>query len=238
MKKTIHKAESRGHANHGWLDSYHTFSFAEYFDPERMNFGALRVLNDDKIAGGQGFGTHSHQNMEIVSIPIYGSLKHKDSMGHEGVITSGEVQAMSAGTGVNHSEYNGSETETANFLQIWVMPEKINISPRYEQKRFNIADRLNKIQTVVAPLNSNENCVKINQDSYFSLVDIEENTKIEYQLKNPKNGVYTFVIEGGVNILEEDLKQRDAIGIESVKLFEIKSQAKEVSKLLIIEVPM
>lgn len=237
MKKTIHKAESRGHAHHGWLDSHHTFSFADYYDPNRMNFGALRVINDDIISGGQGFGTHPHQNMEIVSIPIYGSLSHKDSMGHEGVITQGEVQAMSAGTGVMHSEFNGSETEMANFLQIWVMPEKINIEPCYEQKKFNVSDRFNKLQTVVAPLESNEDVVKINQQAYFSLLDLEQGHEVSYSLKNSKSGVYTFVIEGQVQTLDEELCQRDAMGVEGVEETPFKSVS-TIAKLLIMEVPL
>ena len=237
MKKTIHKAESRGHANHGWLDSYHTFSFAGYFDPKRMNYGALRVLNDDKIAGGQGFGTHSHENMEIVSIPIYGSLSHKDSMGHEGVITKGEVQAMSAGTGVRHSEFNGSETDEANFLQIWVMPKKMNIEPRYEQKRFNTSERINKIQTVVAPLGSGKDSVEINQDAYFSLSDIEKDKEVEYKLNHSNHGVYIFMIEGEALVSDESLKQRDAIGLSKIEKVTIKAQS-ETSKVLIMEVPL
>jgi len=178
--QTLHKADTRGIANHGWLNSHHTFSFASYFNPERMGFGTLRVINDDVVAPSMGFGTHPHQNMEIISLPLRGALKHKDTMGNSHVIKKGEVQAMSAGTGVSHSEYNNSKTEDVNFLQIWVMPKKLNIAPNYSQKEFSAEQRKNKFQLVVSP-DGRENTVSINQDAFFSLSDLKEGKTIEYK---------------------------------------------------------
>lgn len=236
MKAVLHKANSRGAANHGWLKSHHSFSFASYYNPEKMGFGLLRVLNDDQIAPGTGFGTHPHQDMEIVSIPLAGGLKHKDSEGNEAIIKDGEVQLMSAGTGVYHSEYNSSETDDTKFLQIWVLPEKKGIKPRYDQKVFPIEDRKDKWQVVVSPMDNDEAGVKMNQQAYFSLVDLSKDKAIDYKLRTAKNGVYFFLIEGELDIAGNSLETRDALAIEDVDKLDIK--AKTASRLLAIEVPM
>lgn len=235
MKTIIHRAESRGFADHDWLKSYHSFSFASYYNPDRMNFGLLRVLNDDSVAAGMGFGKHPHDNMEIVSIPLKGSLKHEDSMGNKMVIGPNEVQIMSAGTGVRHSEYNNSETEEVKFLQIWVFPKEKNIQPRYEQKVFNPEDRVNRFKTVVSPDGSGD-ALQINQDAYFVLGDLETGKSISYNLHDKSHGVYVFVLEGSIQAGGETLKRRDAIGITETDSFEIK--ANENAEVLLIEVPM
>ncbi|MBL3658079.1 pirin family protein [Fulvivirga sediminis] len=235
MKKIIHRANTRGHANHGWLDTHHTFSFASYYDPSRMNFGMLRVLNDDVVSGGAGFGKHPHDNMEIISIPLSGSLKHEDSMGNSGVIETNEVQIMSAGTGIVHSEFNPNENEKVNFLQIWVFPKQHNIEPRYGQKAFNPEDRLNKIQTVVSPEQGGD-ALWINQDAYFSLANMEEGLELTYDLKSPQHGVYIFNLSGEVAVGDEVLAKRDGMGIYEVDQFTL--QAKEKSDVILIEVPM
>ncbi|HET9053803.1 MAG TPA: pirin family protein, partial [Cyclobacteriaceae bacterium] len=192
MKTIIHKAETRGHANHGWLNSHHTFSFAGYYDPSRINFGALRVLNDDIVTGGRGFGQHPHDNMEIISIPLKGALEHGDNTGGHGIIKSGEVQIMSAGSGIAHSEKNASATETVNFLQIWVFPKVKNIQPRYDQKLFPAEERINKFQTVVSPEKDGKG-LWINQDAWFSLGKMKAGFTTEYTLNKTSNGVYAFV---------------------------------------------
>src|SRR5688572_31021189 len=219
MKTVLHKANTRGHANHGWLDSYHTFSFAGYYDPARTNFGALRVLNDDKVAGGMGFGQHPHDNMEIISIPLRGSLEHGDNTGGHGIIKSGEVQIMSAGSGIAHSEKNASKTEDVNFLQVWVFPKERNIQPRYDQKLFSSADRTNKFQTVVSPDQKNGS-LWINQDAWFSLGKLSKGSSTDYTVNKNTNGVYAFVIEGDVTInlpggqaSDQKLNKRDGLGI-------------------------
>ena len=231
---TIHKSNTRGHANHGWLNARHSFSFANYYNPERMHFGVVRVLNDDIIAPAMGFGTHPHDNMEIVSIPLTGALEHKDSTGTQSVINENDVQIMSAGSGLSHSEYNHFKDRTTNFLQVWVMPKKRNIEPRYDQKTFNPADRIDHIQTVVAP--DDDKAVWINQDSWFSLSNLMEGKTIDYSLKKKGNGVYVFVIEGKVIIEQQELQKRDALGIWEVENVGIKASAD--SEILIIEVPM
>lgn len=234
MKKTIHKAASRGFANHGWLKSYHTFSFANYFNPERMNFGMLRVLNDDIVQPKMGFGTHPHKNMEIISIPISGALSHKDSMNNQRSIEVGEVQVMSAGTGLTHSEFNDSKTAETNFLQLWIIPEKNEVEPYYNQKRFNEAERKNKFQTLVSPKDKQvEGSLPINQQGYISMIDLEEGFEISYELKN---GAYFFLIDGAIVAADETLEKRDALGIEGVEKISIK--ALKNSKLLVIDVPM
>jgi redox-sensitive bicupin YhaK (pirin superfamily) len=234
MNKVIHKADTRGHANFGWLNSRHTFSFGQYFDPERVQFGMLRVLNDDIVEGGAGFPTHPHNNMEIISIPLSGSLAHRDSTGTEKAIHTGEVQIMSAGAGLTHSEYNFSESEIVNFLQIWVLPKEKNIEPRYDQRNFDEAERKNKFQTVVAP--NHNGALWINQDAWFSLVDLEAGNSITYELNKDGNGVYAFVIDGDVTIENEHLGKRDALGISNSNSIEITSNSN--AKLLTIEVPM
>jgi len=235
MQKIIHRAESRGHANHGWLDSHHSFSFAGYHNSERMHFGMLRVLNDDWVAGGKGFGTHPHDNMEIVSIPLEGALEHKDTTGNSKVIKTNDVQIMSAGSGIMHSEYNHSSSDKVNFLQIWVFPKERNIEPRYEQKNFAPTDRINQIKTVVSP-NKDDDAIWINQDAYFSLASFKKGSKSTYQINRPGNGVYTFVISGDVDIAGESLHTRDAIGISDVE--EVSFESKTDVEVLFIEVPM
>lgn len=233
MKSSLFKSSERGHANHGWLDSYHTFSFADWYNPDRLGFASLRVLNDDIVAPSQGFGTHPHANMEIVSIPLYGTLAHKDSTGTQKNIITGDVQIMSAGTGVYHSEFNASDSEDVNFLQIWIYPKQMNIPPRYDQKTFDKSDRKNNFQLVVAP-NSN-NALYINQDAYLSLGDFDENLEFNYNLNLTTNSVFLFLIEGKIEVDGKILEKRDAIGINSTSSFNIKSLDK--SEILIIEVP-
>lgn len=233
--KVIHRAETRGHANHGWLDSHHTFSFAHYYDPERMGFGLLRVLNDDVVTGGMGFGTHPHDNMEIVSIPLSGSLAHRDSTGTQEVIKTNEVQIMSAGSGLTHSEFNASKTDPVNFLQIWVFPNKRDINPRYEQKAYKPEDRQNKLQTVIAP-DKQDGTLWINQDAWFTLGTLKRGFAQDYALHKQGNGVYAFVIEGEVEIEGEKLGKRDGMGINDADSISIKASGD--AELLLIEVPM
>lgn len=234
MKTTIHKADTRGTAFFGWLNSKHTFSFGRYYNPDRVNFGALRVLNDDIVEPGMGFGTHPHDNMEIVSIPLEGDLEHKDSTGNTEVIKSGDVQIMSAGYGLTHSEYNHSKTNKVNFLQLWVLPKEMDIEPRYEQKTFKAEDRQNRIQTVVAP--DDPSAVWINQDSWFSLAEVEKGKTVSYDVHKKGNGVYSFVIEGNVTIGEVQAAKRDGIGVTETEKMEVK--ANENSRVLFVEVPM
>lgn len=234
MKKTIHRAESRGHADHGWLNAHHSFSFANYYNPERIRFGTLRVLNDDIVQPGEGFGTHPHDNMEIVTIPLRGELAHKDSTGNKEVIRPNEVQIMSAGSGLTHSEFNNSKTEEINLLQIWVFPKERNIKPRYDQKVFNPEERINKIKTVVSP--SDKDALWINQNAYFSITSLEKEKAVNYEIKSKGNGLYVFLIEGKIEIAGETLGKRDAIGLEDLNNIEIK--AAEKSEVLLIEVPM
>ena len=231
----LHKSNSRGHANHGWLNAHHSFSFANYQHPDRVHFGALRVLNDDIVAPGMGFGAHPHDNMEIVTIPLRGALEHKDSTGRNEVILTNDVQIMSAGSGIRHSEYNASKSEDVNLLQIWVFPKQRNIEPRYEQKTFNPADRINKFQTVVSPITA-EGGVWINQDAWFSLAQIEAGQSIQYDLHKAGNGVYFFVIDGSVEIEEQQLDKRDALGLTPGAPIALK--AKTGTTVLAIEVPM
>ncbi len=234
MKTVIHQSATRGTAFFGWLNSKHTFSFGRYYDPERLQFGALRVLNDDIVEPGMGFGTHPHDNMEIVSIPLAGALAHKDSTGTEKVINTGDVQIMSAGSGLTHSEYNHSKTEKVNFLQLWVLPKEKNITPRYEQKTFSEADRKNQIQTVVAP--NDEDAIWINQDAWFSLTDLDAGTALNYDLHKSGNGVYAYVLEGEAAIAGVEMEKRDGLGVYDTNQISIK--AKSDTKLLLVEVPM
>ena len=234
MKKIIHKAASRGHADHGWLESYHTFSFANYQNLERMNFGMLRVLNDDVVQPKMGFGTHPHRNMEIISIPITGALSHTDSIGNKRSIEVGEVQVMSAGTGLKHSEFNDSKTAAVNFLQLWIVPEIENITPYYNQKIFEALERKNKFQVLVSPKDKQVlGSLPINQQGYISMIDLDKGFETAYDLKN---GAYFFLIEGEVLIEDENLEKRDAIGIIEKEKVNIK--ANKASKLLVIDVPM
>jgi redox-sensitive bicupin YhaK (pirin superfamily) len=235
MNTILYAAKERGHVNLGWLDSFHSFSFGQFHDPDKVHFGALRVLNDDSVAGCSGFGAHPHDNMEIVSIPLEGALSHKDSTGNEGIIRKGDVQIMSAGTGLRHSEYNSSATETAKFLQIWVFPKFKNIKPAYGQKTFNINDRKNNWQIVVSP-DTSEQALNINQDARFSLVDLQEGNTISYDMKWKNSGLYLFVIEGSVRAEGLSLARRDAAGISDMKKVNIEADSN--AQLLAIEVPM
>lgn len=231
--KVFHKADSRGIADHGWLKSRHTFSFASYYNPDRVNFGALRVLNDDIVKPGMGFGTHPHDNMEIVSIPLTGSLAHKDSTGREKEIKTGEVQIMSAGSGISHSEYNYSKTEDVNFLQIWVMPKERNIEPRYDQKDFTDKLQENRLISVVSP--DNKDALWINQDAEFSLGKLSSETNLTYQLKHKNSGVYIFLINGEAKINDMSLNHRDAVGFFDIQQIIINTV--KDSTILVIEVP-
>ncbi len=235
MNTVLHKAATRGHANHGWLDTNHTFSFAHYYDPSRMNFGVLRVLNDDFVDGGKGFGTHPHDNMEIISIPLLGDLEHKDSTGNTEVIRQNDVQIMSAGTGIYHSEYNKNKDKKVNFLQIWVFPKVENITPRYEQKTFKPEDRVNKLQEVVSA-NKNSEGVWINQDAWFHLGSLKKDFKTDYQIKKKGNGVYVFAIDGDVSINGQKLNKRDGLGIWDTDKLSI--VADNDAEVLLMEVPM
>jgi len=235
MNKILHRADTRGLADHGWLRSRHTFSFAGYHDPGRMGFGKLRVINDDVVAGGAGFGTHPHDNMEIVSIPLTGGLRHRDSMGNTHVIRAGEVQVMSAGTGLTHSEYNDSATEAVNFLQIWVLPDKRNIAPRYGQVTVDPAARRGRFQLVVAP-ESSEQVVWINQNAWFSLADLSAGETVTYATHGPGQGVYLFVIDGSVDAGGEHLAPRDGMGISETD--RIEARAATDARVLAIEVPV
>jgi quercetin 2,3-dioxygenase len=232
MKTVLFPAKERGHASHGWLDSYHSFSFASYYDANKVHFGMLRVLNDDTVAPGMGFGSHPHDNMEIVSIPLEGVLEHKDSMGHTQTLQPGEVQLMSAGTGVQHSEYNHSETEPVKFLQIWVFPKQRNIKPRYDQKYFDLNDEWT---TIVSPSAENGS-LPINQNAWFSLAELKDEKTLRYDLHDKGQGVFLFVIEGSADAAGHKLSHRDAIGIYETEAIEIK--AGKDSKLLLIEIPM
>ena len=232
----LHKAESRGHANHGWLDSHHTFSFANYYNPDRMGFGALRVLNDDRVDQGMGFGKHPHDNMEIISIPLSGDLEHKDSMGNIAVIKSGDIQVMSAGTGITHSEYNKNTDQVAKFLQIWVIPNKRNVKPRYDQITINAEDLQNNLHQIVSPYQDDEG-VWIHQNAWFHLGNFDKDVAVEYKVKLAGNGVYAFVINGQFTIENIHLDSRDGLGITDTSSFTIKSDSHD-SEILLMEVPM
>lgn len=232
---TYHAAESRGGSNHGWLNAKHSFSFAGYYNPERINFGKLRVLNDDVIAPSRGFATHPHDNMEIITIALKGALGHSDDMGNSSVIRPGEVQIMSAGTGIKHSEANASNTEDSNILQIWVFPKEYNIKPRYDQKLFDPVLRKNNWQVVVSPTHSD--ALWINQDAFFSLLELEKGKTIDYEFHLKENGVYLFAIEGELSIDNTyELKKRDALGVHNTDKLTVR--AIETSFILAIEVPM
>lgn len=235
MKKIIYPSNMRGEANHGWLHAKHSFSFANYYDPKKMNFGALRVLNDDIVAPGMGFGTHPHNNMEIITIPLSGSLEHKDSMGHSTIIHSGEIQVMSAGSGITHSEFNASKSEEINLFQLWIFPNKQNVEPRYDQFKMDSERMKNNFLQLVSP-NQSEDGTWINQEAWIHIAKLDEKTTLTYQLKNPLNGVYIIVIYGEIEIKDEILKSKDAIGIWETESISCKSLSK--SKLLVVEIPM
>lgn len=235
MKTVLHQSSSRGHANHGWLDTNHTFSFAHYFNPERVHFGALRVLNDDFVEGGMGFGRHPHDNMEIISIPLSGDLEHKDSMGNTTVIKQNDVQIMSAGSGVEHSEYNKNKDKKVNFLQLWIFPKERNITPRYDQKTFLPEDRINKLQLIVSPDKANGS-IQINQDAWLYRGTLKKGFQTILNLKTGTNGLYAFVIDGDVTVAGQKLSKRDGIGITETDKVEISADGD--AELLLIEVPM
>ena len=235
MKATLHRAGTRGHANHGWLNSYHSFSFAGYYNPERMHFGALRVLNDDTVAAGMGFGKHPHDNMEIISIPTFGDLKHKDSMGNETIIKEGDIQIMSAGTGIAHSEMNANSNKEVRFFQIWIFPDKKNVEPRYDQYSIDPAKMHNNLLQVLSP-DADAEGVWIHQDAWFSMGQLDKGFETGYKLKKGGNGVYAFVIEGDVTINGHSLNRRDGLGIEDADTLEIKADSD--ARLLLMEVPM
>ncbi|WP_201575363.1 pirin family protein [Psychrobacter sp. H8-1] len=235
MKTIYHAADSRGNADHGWLKSRHTFSFANYHNPERMGFGALRVINDDFVIGGQGFGKHSHRDMEIISIPLSGKLGHGDNIGNNGIIETGEIQVMSAGTGITHSEMNGDNEEAVKFLQIWVIPNKMNVEPRYQQIRMDEIMQPNKFNQVLSP-NADDAGVWIHQNAWFSMGDFDKGLTETYQLKDPSNGVYIFVISGKVVVNGNTLDTRDGLGVWDTKNFTM--DVEEDAKVLLMEVPM
>ena len=236
MKNTVlHKAETRGHADHGWLNAYHSFSFASYYNPDRVQFGTLRVLNDDTVASGMGFGTHPHDNMEIITIPLEGDLAHKDSMGNTEVIKNGDVQVMSAGTGIQHSEFNPNQDQRTKLLQIWVFPKERNVTPRYQQITLNEEDRQNKLQQILSP-NASDDGVWIHQDAWFNMGKFDAGTKTSYQLNKKGNGLYAFILKGDVTIDGQELSTRDGLGITDFETLDI--QATTDAEFLLMEIPM
>ena len=237
MTTQFFESNTRGTADYGWLKANYSFSFGNYYNPERMQFGMLRVLNDDMIDGGTGFGTHGHANMEIITIPLEGALIHRDSMGNDGTIRFGEVQVMSAGSGVEHSEMNASQDQKTKTLQLWVFPDRENVTPRYDQKSFDIDNQINTFVNIVSPNEMNDgNALWVYQKTFFYLGIFDSNTQSNYNIKIPKNGVYLFLIEGEIEINNQVLKARDAMGITDFESFEINIVSK--SKILLVEVPM
>ncbi len=237
MKTELHPASERGHANHGWLDSYHSFSFATYFNPAREKFGCLRVLNDDTVSGGTGFDLHPHNNMEIVSIILEGALEHRDSIGNVQVIAPGEVQVMTAGTGIYHAEYNHSEKEPVKFFQLWIFPREKGLKPRYDQFLFSDQDLEDQLVTLVTPDNQQEeNALWIHQDAYISNINLKKESEFDYRVRIAGNGVFVFVIEGKIVVDGNSLSARDAMGVTETESVQIK--AIDASKVLFIEIPM
>lgn len=235
MKSVLHKAETRGLANHGWLNSRHTFSFANYNNPERVHFGVLRVINDDIVAPGRGFSTHPHDNMEIISIPLEGDLEHKDSMGNIAVIREGDLQVMSAGTGITHSEYNKNADKEVKFLQIWVFPNKRGVTPRYDQIKLSTANMENRFAQILSP-NADDEGVWIHQDAWFHMADLKKGKALDYKLKQTGNGVYFFILKGDVEIGNQPLQSRDGYGVWDVEKLDITATAD--ARILAMEVPM
>ncbi len=235
MKTIYHAADSRGDANHGWLKSKHTFSFANYHNPERMGFGALRVINDDFVIGGQGFGKHTHRDMEIISIPLSGKLGHGDNIGNDGIIETGEIQVMSAGTGITHSEMNGDSNEAVKFLQIWVIPNKMNVEPRYQQVRMDERLQPNQFNQVLSP-NPDDAGVWIHQNAWFNMGHFDKGHIETYQLNDPNNGVYILVLEGKVTVNDNTLDARDGLGVWDTKNFTM--DVEDDAQVLLMEVPM
>ena len=235
MNTIIHRADTRGNADHGWLNSNHSFSFANYYNPDRMNFGVLRVLNDDRVQEGMGFETHPHDNMEIISIPLEGDLEHKDSIGNVGVIQEGDIQIMSAGTGISHSEYNKNKDKEVKFLQIWIFPKEKNLTPRYDQVSIRDIEKENEFYQVLSP-NKEEQGVWINQDAWFNLGKFTKGSQDQYDIQKSGNGVYVFVLEGEVEINNENLAEKDGMGIWDTESITVK--ATENARVLLMEVPM
>lgn len=235
MKTIYHAADSRGDANHGWLKSKHTFSFANYHNPERMGFGALRVINDDFVIGGQGFGKHTHRDMEIISIPLSGKLGHGDNIGNDGIIETGEIQVMSAGTGITHSEMNGDSNEAVKFLQLWVIPNKMNVEPRYQQVRMDEMLQPNQFNQVLSP-NPDDAGVWIHQNAWFNMGNFDKGQTETYQLNDPKNGVYILVLEGKGTVNGNTLNTRDGLGVWDTKNFTM--DVEDDAQVLLMEVPM
>ena len=235
MRSVLHKASTRGHANHGWLDTHHSFSFANYYNPERMNFGVLRVLNDDRVAAGRGFGKHPHDNMEIISIPLSGDLEHQDSMGNTAVIKQGDVQVMSAGTGIFHSEYNKNPDQEVKFLQIWVFPKQKGVQPRYDQITLDTGKLNNQFYQILSP-NPEDDGVWIHQDAWFHLGNLKPGSSQTYEVKRQGNGVYAFILEGNVNIAGQELGPRDGFGVWDTESLNI--LARSDAKVLLMDVPM
>tara|TARA_B000000557_G_scaffold262935_1_gene264730 strand:- start:5273 stop:5986 length:714 start_codon:yes stop_codon:yes gene_type:complete len=235
MNKVFFSADTRGHADHGWLNANYSFSFGNYFNRDRMNFGALRVLNDDTISPGKGFGYHPHENMEIITIPLKGDLEHKDSMGNLGIINEGEIQVMSAGSGIFHSEFNKNSDKSINLLQLWVLPKRENVEPRYDQCSIQGLRKLNSFYMVLSP-HPEDNVMWIHQDAWFHLGDFDKVTSIDYELKREGNGVYIFVIEGNFNVSNQKLNKRDALGVWNTDIISFKAQPN--SRVLLVEVPM
>ncbi len=244
MNTLFHAADARGHARHGWLNARHSFSFAGYQDPTRMHFGVLRVLNDDVIAPAMGFGRHPHDNMEIITIPLRGAIEHKDSTGGHGIIHAGDVQVMSAGTGVQHSEANASRSEDLNLLQLWIFPARQGLEPRYDQMHFSRDERRGSIRTIISPDKLSTDTLWINQNAWLSLAHIEPDMTLDYTLHDPQNGLYCFVISGPVNISGTELSTRDALGLSEISTndpiwLRLPEDADHTeSEVLLIEVPM
>ncbi len=234
-QSVLHKATTRGNANHGWLQSFHTFSFASYHNPDRMNFGVLRVLNDDTVSAGMGFGTHAHSNMEIVSIPLEGDLEHKDSMGNSTVIHNGDIQVMSAGSGIQHSEYNKNKDAQVKFLQIWIIPNEQGVQPRYDQITLQKEDRRNKLQQILSP-NENDEGVWIHQNAWFHLAHFDNGFSSDYQFKDKNNGLYIFNLNGDITVNDQELNTRDGYGIWDTETVSI--AAKSDAEFLLMEVPL
>lgn len=233
---TLHKAETRGHADHGWLNSHHTFSFANYYNPERMQFGVLRVLNDDIVAGGRGFDAHPHDNMEIISIPLEGDLEHKDNLGNTEIVKQGDVQVMSTGTGVFHSEYNANKDRPVSFLQIWLFPNQLNVTPRYDQITLDVVSRKNQLQQIISP-NQDDAGTWIYQEAWFNMGLFDKGKTITYPVKKAGNGVYFFVLSGSFTVNGQQLGKRDGLGVTDIDNISITS-LEEGAELLIMDVPM
>lgn len=235
MKTIVHKANTRGHANHGWLESYHTFSFGSYHHPQRMNFGALRVLNDDRVAGGRGFGRHPHDNMEIISIPLEGDLEHKDSMGNVAVIKEGDVQVLSAGSGIYHSEFNRNQDVEVKFLQIWIYPSRSQVSPRYDQISIRTMERDNQFYQILSP-HADDEGVWIHQNAWFNLGKFSERLNVDYKFHSSEHGTYAFILEGEASVEGQKLERRDGLGIWDTD--KVSMIAEKGTKILLMEVPM